>query len=304
MITSTSHRTRIDTLRDVHRELGVDANENRANYVGSEPSPDELMEVFVKLLDVLCHKRRDERELVRMAFSAFTCTAFVGREAQLDFYALMALYLSRNKEYCYGLAKAVIVRNLNNNQVWNLFCTIMSRFYQDLRHNRFCLRLFVKHPELLALAFFNGHNALMSGSYKHALAEYVNIHKLNPKDPFAAFCVSLGFLHLACQKFISNRHSVVIQLCAFLELYLQLRGECQESLYNVGRAFHQLGLVHNSIQFYKKALECPVNVDTTDTSRRHIFDIRREIAYNLSLIYQNSGSNDLALYYLNKYIVI
>jgi general transcription factor 3C polypeptide 3 (transcription factor C subunit 4) len=115
----------------------------------------------------------------------------------------------------------------------------MMRFYQDLRHNKFCLRLFVKHPDNLSLAYINGHNALISGSYKHALgktfgkhfkgqlstfcsilmlvitlfaAEYMSIHKQNPEDPFAALCLALGFTHLVCQKFITNRHSVVVQV--------------------------------------------------------------------------------------------
>ena len=62
-------------------------------------------------------------------------------------------------------------QNPQNNQQWNLFSAIMARLYQDLRHNRFCLRLFPKHPDLLPLSYFNGHNALMSGSYKHALGK-------------------------------------------------------------------------------------------------------------------------------------
>lgn len=45
-----------------------------------------------------------------------------------------------------------------------------------------------------------------------SLAEYVNIHKQHPEDPFAAFCVALGYVHLACQKFISNKNSIVMQV--------------------------------------------------------------------------------------------
>ena len=29
----------------------------------------------------------------------------------------------------------------------------------------------------------------------------------------------------------------------FLHKYVRLRGKCQESMYNIGRAFHQLGAV-------------------------------------------------------------
>lgn len=160
-----------------------------------------------------------------------------------------------------------LIKSCDNNQVWNLFSVIMMRFYQDLRHNKFCLRLFVKHSDNLSLAYINGHNALISGSYKHALAEYMNIHKQNPDDPLAAFCLSLGFTHLICQKFITNRHSVVVQLCAFLNLYLELRGQCQESLYNTGRALHQIGLVSEAVHFYKKALNCIDSIECSDREK-------------------------------------
>jgi general transcription factor 3C polypeptide 3 (transcription factor C subunit 4) len=35
-----------------------------------------------------------------------------------------------------------------------------------------------------------------------------------------------------------------------------------------------------------------------------VFDLSREAAFNLSLIYQSSGSHDLARLYQQKYIVI
>ena len=203
--------------------------------------------------------------------------------------------------YTYPLIKALVVRNVDNNQIWNIFCQVMSQFYQDLRHNRFCIRLFIKNPENIALAYFNGHNALMSGSYKHSLAEYVSILKQRPREPFAAFSVCLAFVHLATQKFTSNRHSIVIQMSAFLDLYLELRGECQESFYNVGRAFHQLGLFNNAVHFYRKALEANTEIIAKN---RQMFDLKREIAYNLSLIYRNSGANHLALIVLQNNFVL
>lgn len=38
---------------------------------------------------------------------------------------------------------------------------------------------------------------------------------------------------------------------------MELRGECQESVYNLGRALHQLGLTHLAIHYYQKALTLP-----------------------------------------------
>ncbi|RWS16417.1 general transcription factor 3C polypeptide 3-like protein, partial [Dinothrombium tinctorium] len=259
MIHSTSYKTRLETLRDVHKELGIH-NSRDLIFIGNKVSSEELLDIFLKLCYVLLDKLHNSKELQRILLSAFTSTFFNDSdshklEESLDFYVLMGMFLSENLNYCYSLSKAVIGRNLHNNQVWNVFCAMMLRYYQDLRHNRFCLRLFIKNPDIIALAYFNGHNALMSGSYKHALAEYVNIHKLDPNDPLAIFCIVLGFVHLACQKFITNRHSIIIQMSAFLDRYLEVRGYCQESYYNAGRVYHQLGLFTEAVHFYKRALQ-------------------------------------------------
>lgn len=44
---------------------------------------------------------------------------------------------------------------------------------------------------------------------------------------------------------------------SFLWRYVELRGESQESMYNLGRALHQMGLTHLAIHYYQKALELP-----------------------------------------------
>ncbi|KAL7991542.1 hypothetical protein Chor_015798 [Crotalus horridus] len=86
---------------------------------------------------------------------------------------------------------------------------------------------------------------------------------------------------------------------SFLQRYLSLRGSCQESYYNLGRALHQLGLVYLAIHYYKKALELPPlvleGIETDQT------DLRKDIAFNLSLIYQSSGNIRMARKLLYTY---
>jgi hypothetical protein len=50
----------------------------------------------------------------------------------------------------------------------------------------------------------------------HMSAEYVNIHKQRPEDPFSVFCVSLAFVHVASQKYINSKNSVVVQVMIIL----------------------------------------------------------------------------------------
>lgn len=68
-----------------------------------------------------------------------------------------------------------------------------------------------------------------------------------PSFSFTVTCLRLCFfnIHVRFQGF------------SFLWRYVELRGECQESMYNLGRALHQMGLTHLAIHYYQKALTLP-----------------------------------------------
>lgn len=87
---------------------------------------------------------------------------------------------------------------------------------------------------------------------------------------------------------------MVLQALSFLGLYKEHRladtGEamCQETEYNTGRLLHHIGLFHLAVPHYERVL-C--------MARQGIkvgFDMHREAAYNLALIYTLSGSPQLA----------
>lgn len=183
---------------------------------------------------------------------------------------------------------------------------------EDLRHNRFLMRFMSRRPDNLALGILNGHNCLVAGTYKYSLGEYMSAFKQDRgNNPLIALMLGLTFVHMACQKFSARKHSLVVQACAFLNTYVKLRGKCQETFYNLGRAMHQLGILPAALHYYKKALDAgPIINPTTDdasnesTSHENIYDLSRETAHNIALIYQSSGNKDLARMYLHKYIVV
>lgn len=265
MINSTTQKSRIENLKSLYREQGdkLDVSEltgNDYNFVGNPLSADDLIDIFSKYCCAL-YESRQYGELIKMVFSSFTCSLYGQKSEYYDYLALSACMLTRNTTFLYRLIKMIIHKHPDNNQLWNVFGVVMLNIYQDFRHNKFCIRLSLKNQNSFALAFINGHNALTSGNYKVAMAEYVHVFKQDPTNVFAIFCILLGFTHLTCSKFIANKHAVVSQLGAFMSLYLRIRGECQESLYNVGRSFHQIGLTHEAIHFYKRALECDNQID-------------------------------------------
>ncbi|CAG8584919.1 15004_t:CDS:2 [Racocetra fulgida] len=150
----------------------------------------------------------------------------------------------------------------------------------------------------------NDINYNLSGYYARAYAE-------NPKDPVISLSIGLAYLHRAMQRQTDNRHLQIMQGFTFLYNYYELKARNQEAEYNLGRAFHQLAVPH-----YKKALELPSLqkvlreqekgnnniseiIDEDDPT-----DLKKEAAYNLSLICIESGSVGLAANLLKKYCTI
>lgn len=66
--------------------------------------------------------------------------------------------------------RVMVMENVNKPQLWNIFNQV-TMHSQEVRHHRFCLRLMLKNPENHALCVLNGHNAFVSGSFKHALGK-------------------------------------------------------------------------------------------------------------------------------------
>ncbi|MED6292133.1 General transcription factor IIIC, polypeptide 3 [Characodon lateralis] len=107
---------------------------------------------------------------------------------------------------------------------------------------------------------------------------------------------------MASQKYVAKRHAVLLQGFSFLWRYVELRGECQESMYNLGRALHQMGLTHLAIHYYQKALSLPAwKLDGIPDDQ---VDLRREIAFNLSLLYQASGNMEVARQLIRTYCTV
>lgn len=267
---------------------------------GTQISMEDEYLLFRKLCDYLYQEKRFEA-LQKISFSAMGSPYFNKKPdiiKECEFLCLISSFLNGDSYHAYNLVRELVTKDIKNPRIWNLFNLVIMRA-DDVRHNRFLMRLMSRNPDNIALGILNGHNCLVAGTYKYSLGEYMSAFKQERDNPMVALMLGLTFTHMACQKFSAKKHSLVVQSCAFLHKYLQLRGVCQESYYNLGRAMHQLGLLPAALFYYKRALALPPPVEND-----YKFNLCREISFNLSLIYRNSGANDLAAMYLQKYIVI
>ncbi len=118
----------------------------------------------------------------------------------------------------------------------------------------------------------------------------------------------------------SNPRSAPRARRARSQAYEQHRSNLHESSYNLGRAAHQLGLLHIAQHYYERALaagealvqerrrqhggedeEEDREAATAALEGRTLF---REIAHNLALIYRASGANALAKELYLKYLTV
>ena len=75
-------------------------------------------------------------------------------------------------------------------------------------------------------------------------------------------------------------------------------------MYNIGRAFQQIGLNHFAVHMYEDAMKCGPPTNVVDQVCEDSFDLKHEIAFNLSLIYRQSGNHRMANYVLFKHNVV
>lgn len=261
------------------------------------------MEEF-KLMRQVCDKLFEQQrytELQRLTFSSLGSNVFNKHPdimKECEFLCLLSSFLNGDAHYAYNFVRELVTKDVTNNRLWNLFNTIITSS-DDMRHSKFLMRLTTRHPDNVAMGILNGNNCLMSGTYKYSLGEYINVFKVERNNPMVPLMLGIIFVHLACQKFSSRKHSLVVQGCAFLNTYAKLRGHCHETYYNLGRAMQQLSIFPAAIHYYKKVLsiEPPIQDDPN-------FSLQKEAAFNLSLIYKNSGSEELARQVRYKYIVV
>lgn len=120
-----------------------------------------------------------------------------------------------------------------------------------------------------------------------------------PDDYMLNLMMGLSHLHRSMQRLTASRHYQVLHGLRYICKYYEIRStmytelEKQEADYNLGRAFHLLGLVSIASENYYKVLN-----DFEDDK------LKKHAAYNLVTIYQESGNTRLANHIMEKHLSI
>ncbi|RIA81283.1 hypothetical protein C1645_790738 [Glomus cerebriforme] len=174
-------------------------------------------------------------------------------------------------------------------------------------------------PDAALLSLY-GHILACARSYVGAIGYYSRAYSVKPKDPLISLSMGLAYMHRSMQRISDNRHLQIMQAFTFLYNYYELKERNQEAEYNLGRAFHELGLYHLAVPHYERCLKLPSlqqvfreqhgKGKSSENIKEYVEDdddptsLRRDAAYNLSMIYVGNGSPGLAAVLLKKYCTI
>ena len=162
-----------------------------------------------------------------------------------------------------------------------------------------------------------GHILFASMSYHFALNYYQRALAVDPGNPVISLCIGLSYVHWALKRQADNRQYLLTQGFHFLYRYADERlaaatasGDVharREAYYNIGRAYHLLGLHALAAEFYGKVLrEADPNDEIEDAHRQKSSypDLRTEAAYNLRTYYLLAGNHEAAMRIARAYLVV
>ncbi|XP_065340200.1 general transcription factor 3C polypeptide 3 [Cloeon dipterum] len=262
--------------------------------VENGPSSDDLLDVVTKGCD-LCMQLKRFREFKRLVFVASHVKPLTPHSNLLNFLVAVSCIRHRDPQLAWVYCRNILFNNARSTYAWHLF-GLTCRQLDETRHTKFVARLYSKDPSNWAVGMANLNNTFLAASYKDALVELCTRQKISP-EAYTALMLGITWTHISCQKFVQDKSTMATQARAYFEEYQRLRteGHKQEVFYNMGRAMHQLSILHLAVHYYKLALNtkamCPE------------FDLSRECAYNLALIYTSSGNSPMARRLYQKYLV-
>ncbi|KAJ3251814.1 transcription factor TFIIIC subunit tfc4 [Chytriomyces hyalinus] len=289
--------------------------ENREWYGKLLILGDKLAEPVKRYAMALTMDKKDEDAYLALK-AALDANVFYHNETlklQLRMYMIASALICENFGRVVELAKAFCTNRPLENDMYRLYCAVLngggpdavSAFASNICQKQFArtAKTFEVHltknpnseihksPILMCLC---GHILMCARSYWGAIRLYLDAYKMAPKDPLINLSLGLAYLHAGMQRRVDDRHKRILQAFTFLYQYEELRNHSPEALYNVGRAFHQIGLNHIAVEYYEKVL-------AADDGNESLWPIR-EAAYNMSMILVASGSNAYAQAILQKHL--
>lgn len=205
----TGVRQRLESLKLRRLASGETLEDENAPIFAANTKLSEKTEfqLFLQMCKI-AYKLKKYGFLQRLCFTALTTKRFKKRNSHLIFLCLTSCIHNEDSFYGYNIVRD-IVRVCQRSNSWNLLNIIIQRA-QDLRHNRFIMRLLGREDVFSYLHIMHANNCLVSGTYKYALNGYISLFKVAP-SALLALLTGVTQLQMACQKMSAKKNQLVIQ---------------------------------------------------------------------------------------------
>ncbi|KAK9844168.1 hypothetical protein WJX81_006772 [Elliptochloris bilobata] len=211
-----------------------------------------------------------------------------------------------------GHLKAIEPRWPASNAIWNLHTRAMAAQGVTARMPVKLLgQLRERHPTSVPVRMLLGHASAGTGTAACA-RQYMAAQRLAGAEPLPLLCLGVAQLTVALSKKVPDRDRAVLTAFALLQEYSARRRNPQEAAYNLGRAAHQLGLLHLAVPFYERALDAPPPdpapgsgsaADAATQAQAQALCLKREAAHNLALLYRATGAPALARQVMRQHLI-
>lgn len=302
----TKINDRLNELRNIRKNRNEDIDDTEAPQFSkgdNEPTVADDWKLFIDLVTIAFREKRYV-QLQRISFAAMSSRRMQSHIREIDFIGTIACLFNKEEAFGYNKIREFLNTDKDKPRFWNLFNLIVYVTH-DCRFHRFITRLFersspVNIPPLVYMIIAN--YCLLSNSYKHALNQYDEIYR-RFQSPLVAMLLAILYVQIANQKFTNRKQNLLVQAMSYMEKYQRTREpEAKaEVLYNTGRLYHQIGILSIAKEYYERALKV---TDPFIEEHKELLDLKMEIAYNLHVIYKQSGNKKMARKMLYDYIVV
>ncbi|XP_038879313.1 general transcription factor 3C polypeptide 3 [Benincasa hispida] len=244
-------------------------------------------------------------EIISLTLKLALNSLSIERKEELQLLGAQLAFSSTDTTHGFNFAKHVVKQYPYSISAWNCYYKVASSLTnRDSRHCKLLNSMQAKYKDCAPPYIIAGHQFTNISHHQDAARKYLEAYKIMPDSPLINLCVGSSLINLALGFRLQNKHQCVAQGLAFLYKNLKLCDNSQEALYNIARAYHHIGLVTLAVTYYEKVLatyqkDCPIpelfGENRNIKHQKSVYcDLRREAAYNLHLIYKESGALDLA----------
>ncbi|XP_039689315.1 general transcription factor 3C polypeptide 3 isoform X2 [Medicago truncatula] len=272
-------------------------------------------QLIIDLCNALASLQRysEALEIINLTLRLAHTSLSTEKNEKLRSLEVQMAYNTTDPKQGFDCVKDMVQQHAHSVAAWNCYYKVVSRLEnRDTRHDKFLRSMQGKFVDCVPPILISAHQFTLCSHHQDAARKYLEAYKLLPENPLVNLCVGTALVNLALGFRLHNKHQCIVQGLAFLYNNLEICTNSQESLYNIARAYHHVGLVTLAAIYYEKVIairerDYPIpklqneSIDVIENHKPGYCNLRREAAYNLHLIYKRSGALDLARQVLKDY---